>query len=566
MSLASKLVAVRDAAVLERSRLAEIEVVRIEEERKAAELKAEEEKRILGLEQERLEANKLQEAQEIEQVRIETLKQAEVIRSIRIEEEAIVSAASLSQDLDDVFGPIVINPFPVVDEEDTSDVEQSPIMHFSSKLSNVLVDHWQDQQIFYQLPSISDAQHLAQQLAPLQAQLQDIKSQDDSFDYVSIKLELRRKTLAIAQIDCLAQFKSKVELADDAFSNLLTSIDHATPGMLDNLKESDNLDFESSSVISISEALRVAGNAITVVRKHSIPLLEDSRVLSHIRRLELTFDDMSGMIEDLTPRRSLSSASASSTYSNSRIPTPSRSIRSVSASSSHQPMSNSSSSRPPSSLFSSSSSTFTRNGSKPSLQSYNTPTQRKRHSSSASSAVSSIVSGTPRPSRIHSNPNATPRAFAVPSSTKNAFGMSFGQSTASRKSAITSSTPTRRDRASSIQNRNGLDTSPAFSHPTGASSRKSTFASSPTLSPSTLFTKTKQRYKSNPNSVIDVALGKVINDFPGIVCAKAAENNTQSESGMYWIGDVNPKLYFCRILRSKNIFLRTGGGWLNLIE
>lgn len=519
----------------------------------------------MKLEEERLEileAEKLQEAQEIEQKNQQEVVQTE---ALRLEDEAIVAATLIHQDLDDVFGPIVVNPFPIVDGEEEDDIEKSPIMQFSSRLSNIMVDHWQDQQIFYQLPSMSDAQRLAEQLAPLEAQLQDIDCQDDSSDYDSVKLELRRKSLAIAQINCLAQFKNKVELADDAFSNLLTSIDNATPGMVDNFKTSDALDFQSS-VMSIPEALRIAGNAITVVRKHSIPLLEDSRVLSHIRRLELTFDDMSGLIEDLTPRRSFSSASASSTYSNSRIPTPSRSIRSASASSSHNPLSNSSSSRPPSSLFSSSSSTFTRNGSKPSLQSFNTPNQRKRHSSSASSAVSSIVSSTPRPSRIHSNPNATPRAFAVPSITKNSFGMSFGQSTASRKSAVLSPTPSRRDRASSIQNRNGLDTSPAFSHPTGASSRRSTFTSSPTLSPSTLFTKTKQRYKSNPNSVIDIALGKVINDFPGIVFAKPAENNSQSESGMYWIGDINPKLYFCRILRSKNIFLRTGGGWLNLIE
>lgn len=33
----------------------------------------------------------------------------------------------------------------------------------------------------------------------------------------------------------------------------------------------------------------------------------------------------------------------------------------------------------------------------------------------------------------------------------------------------------------------------------------------------------------------------------------------QDESGKYWIGSPEPKLYFARILRSKTVMLRVGG-------
>ena len=45
---------------------------------------------------------------------------------------------------------------------------------------------------------------------------------------------------------------------------------------------------------------------------------------------------------------------------------------------------------------------------------------------------------------------------------------------------------------------------------------------------------------------------------------KAAENDVQDDSGMYWIGEVDPRLYFCRILRSKTAMVRIGGGWQEL--
>lgn len=43
-----------------------------------------------------------------------------------------------------------------------------------------------------------------------------------------------------------------------------------------------------------------------------------------------------------------------------------------------------------------------------------------------------------------------------------------------------------------------------------------------------------------------------------------AADSYQDNSGKYWIGSPEPKLYFARILRSKTVMLRIGGGWQEL--
>ncbi|KAE8223467.1 hypothetical protein CF319_g3503 [Tilletia indica] len=80
------------------------------------------------------------------------------------------------------------------------------------------------------------------------------------------------------------------------------------------------------------------------------------------------------------------------------------------------------------------------------------------------------------------------------------------------------------------------------------------------------------RYRANPKSKLDVAVGKIVNHLP--VSVKIAHASTgpnakkqeawKDESGRYWIGDPEPKLCFCRILRSRTVMVRVGGGWQEL--
>ncbi|KAH9173411.1 hypothetical protein EDB89DRAFT_1959717 [Lactarius sanguifluus] len=76
----------------------------------------------------------------------------------------------------------------------------------------------------------------------------------------------------------------------------------------------------------------------------------------------------------------------------------------------------------------------------------------------------------------------------------------------------------------------------------------------------------RKPYVANPKSKLDVAVGDVVNKLPDDVDIKVevAHEAWQDRSGKYWIGGEDPKLCFCRILRSHAVMVRVGGGWMEL--
>ncbi|KAF7732124.1 hypothetical protein EC973_006379 [Apophysomyces ossiformis] len=74
--------------------------------------------------------------------------------------------------------------------------------------------------------------------------------------------------------------------------------------------------------------------------------------------------------------------------------------------------------------------------------------------------------------------------------------------------------------------------------------------------------KTPEAYVADPQNDLDVALGHIVNDSPYKVRVKMVPG----EVGKYWFGDVNPKLAYCRILRSRMVMVRVGGGWVELSQ
>ncbi|CAE7226528.1 unnamed protein product [Rhizoctonia solani] len=63
---------------------------------------------------------------------------------------------------------------------------------------------------------------------------------------------------------------------------------------------------------------------------------------------------------------------------------------------------------------------------------------------------------------------------------------------------------------------------------------------------------------------INVAVGAVVNQLPVDIAIEALEDNWKDKSGKYWIGDEDPRLCYCRILRSETVMVRVGGGWVEL--
>ncbi|CEG77517.1 hypothetical protein RMATCC62417_12253 [Rhizopus microsporus] len=74
--------------------------------------------------------------------------------------------------------------------------------------------------------------------------------------------------------------------------------------------------------------------------------------------------------------------------------------------------------------------------------------------------------------------------------------------------------------------------------------------------------KTPEAYVADPKNDLDVAVGNIVNDSPYKIKIKMVPG----EVGKYWFGEVNPKLAYCRILRSRMVMVRVGGGWVELSQ
>ncbi|KAI0721923.1 hypothetical protein C8T65DRAFT_629665 [Cerioporus squamosus] len=74
----------------------------------------------------------------------------------------------------------------------------------------------------------------------------------------------------------------------------------------------------------------------------------------------------------------------------------------------------------------------------------------------------------------------------------------------------------------------------------------------------------RKPYVANPKNKLDVAVGDVVNRLPVDIKIELVADTWKDQSGKYWIGDTDPKLCFCRILRSQTVMVRVGGGWQEL--
>ncbi|KAI8374343.1 uncharacterized protein BYT42DRAFT_576015 [Radiomyces spectabilis] len=69
-------------------------------------------------------------------------------------------------------------------------------------------------------------------------------------------------------------------------------------------------------------------------------------------------------------------------------------------------------------------------------------------------------------------------------------------------------------------------------------------------------------YVADPDNDLDIEIGRIVNEAPYRVKVKMVPG----EVGRYWFGDANPKLCYCRVLKSKMVMVRVGGGWTELSQ
>ncbi|KAF8076120.1 hypothetical protein FPV67DRAFT_1405975 [Lyophyllum atratum] len=74
----------------------------------------------------------------------------------------------------------------------------------------------------------------------------------------------------------------------------------------------------------------------------------------------------------------------------------------------------------------------------------------------------------------------------------------------------------------------------------------------------------RKTYVADPQNKLDVAVGDVVNNLSVGINIEGVSETWKDQSGKYWIGNQDPKLCFCRILRSQTVMVRVGGGWSEL--
>ncbi|GAA5911793.1 uncharacterized protein JCM6883_001272 [Sporobolomyces salmoneus] len=551
-------------AKLETERAHRLELRRIEERRRQ-EAEAEEVRKL---------ASRLALAQSIALPSEEQSTQAEPL--------SFPSVLKPQSSQEDVFGTLPsTEPFPRL----LGDEEPVEISDLRAKVELLQVRDWLDSQAILRLPSQEESKELRSSLRVIKRDLQALGGNRAAEEELEpLRILVSSKETEVHRVSSLADFSTRVEAADSALSNLLDAIDAATPG------------FPSPSpttLLPLSEAISQASDSVDGVRLAAIRLIDDARVEQAMERIEESWSEMTAMVDEVRPRSASSrtSSRSSSTRTSRRIPSSSSSrqhaeCRSMSRSSSSSSSTASLSiphSRPSSRsttpiLFSRSPSlrrSISRSPSLASMADDPLATPRRRN------GQSSIPVPTPRRNNHASLPPMTPttaRPFSFSSASKikpPSITPFRTPSSTPRKSSTTHYT----DETSSSMMRSTSGSSRASLASSTSSSRRSSTASTsyhrPSLSPENLsrigYRSSPPRqhhnrppqYRANLSNKLDREVGTIVNALDIHVPIAMADGSWSDESGMYKIGD---KVYFCRILRSKNVMVRVGGGWLNLLQ
>ncbi|TDL29453.1 hypothetical protein BD410DRAFT_823579 [Rickenella mellea] len=390
--------------------------------------------------------------------------------------------------------------------------------------------------------------HLLQSLSPEINSLPE-HADDQSVDTQlrSLRDELETSTDLLRRVEQLVKLSGSVALCDSALSDLLEHID-SYPAAPSGLSPFAHV---SSSLQSPQEQLsaRVAHTKgiVSDMNEDYAVVADDPRAASHHERILRTWNELVEMATDYINGTGSRPSSAHSSGRDSSVS--SRSINSK------------------------------RQGySKLSVGS--TPQSRGRHLSPAPPARRVLSNSMRKDVRSSSQVSHVSNRSVSGPSTSSLFSPTFAsrQRTTSLSSSASLMTPPTRVRPRTSQiGRSGSPTLSEVSTPShlGRSTRSSssfgTWSRAPRpgftghrVSPEDRSSKSRRPYIANPKSKLDVAVGDVVNKLAVKISVEVVADTWKDKSGKYWIGDSDPKLCFCRILRSQTVMVRVGGGWTEL--
>ncbi|KAL1411463.1 hypothetical protein Q8F55_002419 [Vanrija albida] len=427
------------------------------------------------------------------------------------------------------------------------------------------------------LPSSDIAKQISSSLESITQDANALASDPDRPAEVDSLLErLKRQGALVSQLDGLALVSDAAAHCDRAFSHLLDAIDdgHDTP--------------------AAKMAEREASITVDALRKAAEPHKADPRVTAEVDRVTSAWRELRSLAEDEPYAPSSAATStvgsvAGSDIGHQRAPS-SASARSDRTVSLPVPLVPKPKPRP-------SIETTPRN--KPAALA---ESRRNRASSVAEPPVPPIPKELETPSKLRPRPPpARPRpsldsAPRPPRSRPSLDSALFSpplpriRKTAPLNAVASSSTPKQPAIVKTVPKPFNLSRSNSFTRSSRSSSFTdlgSEFGVSPVTKPastsrsvrslssvasrSSLVSSTSHRSLHHSRSRLDVAVKRVLNtldvDVPVIPAGPETPSSEdwKDESGCYWIGTGSrARLCFCRILRSRTVMVRVGGGWVEL--
>lgn len=415
------------------------------------------------------------------------------------------------------------------------------------------------------LPTHDQFKRLTREFSDLHSEVQllPVSVEDISVDIelTSLRAEVEASADLMKQIARLADLSNSISLCDASLSDLLEHIDSYPASPQGALLSSHRSAAQLSSEDKLSARMSFTRASIQDMSTSFVSVGKDSRAVSERSRILQTWTELEEMgNERLGGQKSRPGSTASSRPSSGRDSSAALiGARSANKASGYSNLSVSSKSAQKRLLVPSQHTP--RRAVSGSDESRSRPPSRLSTGLSSNRSVSSSLYGTTFASRQRtaslSNSMSTPVKY--PPSTP---GIRSGAQTGQNKR---SGSPTTSEVSS-------------FSRSVRAHSRSSTSMSNWSRAPRNSLSSivprgsTPQRtvpvprktYVADPKNKLDVAVGDVVNNLPVGINIEGVSETWKDKSGKYWIGNQDPKLCFCRILRSQTVMVRVGGGWTEL--
>ena len=403
-----------------------------------------------------------------------------------------------------------------------------------------------------------------------------------NLDLQSLRAELDTSSELMRHVRNLSDMSVAVQLCDVALSDLLEHIDSYPSPPFGSLSSSHVTQVRQAPDEQLRARLTFTRAAIADMIVKFTSVAADSRAITEKNRIEQTWSELEDMGNDLivgkksrpssvissgrNSRASLGSSHSSAKiasrdkrggYSNLSVGLAAHPIRDRFLSPAHpgpkRVVSGSSDAHSRSTSRLSTVSSSTRSVSGP-MSSSNTVTStyasRQRTnsmSSTTSSFVTPIKHGIEAPARARVQTGRTKRTVSPTFSEVSSLSHSHSRSY-SLTNARSQPTPSRSTSSMSTWARAPRQSFPVPTIPT----------------PPRKLPPPRKAYVANPKNKLDMAVGDVVNKLPVNINVAMVPETWKDQSGKYWIGDQDPKLCFCRILRSRTVMVRVGGGWTEL--